>query len=161
MKNLSPKEKLFCAYCLVGRSPREAAAKSGYLFPEKAGMKLLTREKIKAYLENERKEKSKNAALLGCQRLAFGSAADAVRLVFSEEAPSGDEIEKMDLFLISEIKRPKGGGLEVKFFDRLKALERLERLLESADESDGRKSIYGAIENSALKLGECEDEPND
>lgn len=160
-ENLTSKEKLFCEYYLVGRSPREAAAKSGYLFPERAGMKLMTQEKIKTYLETRLKLKNESAALCGYRKLAFGSTADAAQLVFCDETPDKNTLEKMDLFLVSEIKRPKGGGLEIKFFDRLKALEKLEQLLESSEDGDGRGNIYGAIENSALRLRECGDERED
>ena len=31
----------------------------------------------------------------------------------------------MDLYSVSEIKRPKDGSMEIKFFDPLKALEKL------------------------------------
>ena len=41
------------------------------------------------------------------------------------ENPSREQLEHMDLFLVSEIKRPKDGSMEIKFFDRLKALEKL------------------------------------
>ena len=59
--------------------------------------------------------------------------------------------EKLDLFNVSEIKRPKGGGLEIKFFDRLKALEHLEQLCTGGDE-DSALPFYKALENSAAKV---------
>ena len=52
----------------------------------------------------------------------------------------------MDLFLVSEIKRPKDGSMEIKFFDRLKALEKLESRSES---EDGAKDLFDAINRSA------------
>ena len=64
-------------------------------------------------------------AIDGLCRLAFGSASDAVRLALCEEAPSPGELSGMDLFLISEIKRPKPGSCEVKLHDRMTALELL------------------------------------
>mgnify|MGYP006932865294 CR=1 FL=1 len=48
-------------------------------------------------------------------------------LIFSKE-PGEAELGSMDLFMISEIKKPKDGSLEIKFFDRLKALEKLEQI---------------------------------
>lgn len=58
----------------------------------------------------------------------------------------------MDLFNISEIKRKKGGDIEIKFFDRLKALE---RLCELCGESDGEShSLFSAIEKGANALGD-------
>lgn len=59
----------------------------------------------------------------GYRRLAFGPVTDAVRLMF----PTEDEtppLEEMDLYNISKISQAKG-GLEITFFDRLEALDRL------------------------------------
>lgn len=53
--------------------------------------------------------------------LAFGRANDCVRLVLEEEAP----LKKLDLSLLSEVKRNDKGTVEVKLIDRLKALEQL------------------------------------
>ena len=84
-------------------------------------------------------------AATGYQRLAFGSAADAVSLVYEQE-PDRERLEKMDLFLISEIKRPKDGAMEIKLFDRVKALEKLENLSAANGAAD---SLFDAIGRSA------------
>ena len=52
----------------------------------------------------------------------------------------------MDLFLISEIKRPKDGAMEIKLFDRVKALEKLENLSAANGAAD---SLFDAIGRSA------------
>lgn len=57
----------------------------------------------------------------------------------------------MDLYNISDIKRKKGGDIEIKFFDRLKALEHLEQI-SSQEEVNTAASIFGAIEKSAAAL---------
>ena len=62
--------------------------------------------------------------------LAFGRANDCVRLVL-EEHPS---LEKLDLSLLSEVKRNEKGTVEVRLIDRLKALEQLALM---ASEDDG------------------------
>ena len=80
-------------------------------------------------------------AVIGYRRLAFGSTSDAASLMF-EENPSRETLENMDLFLVSEIKRPKDGAMEIKFFDRVKALEKLETL---SMEREGAGSLYDAI----------------
>ena len=103
-----------------------------------------------AKLENERDAKLAEVTE-GYRRLAFGSVADAVKLILSDELPDGSEIEKLDLTMVSDIKRPKGGGLEVKFFDRLKALDRLCELSNAA--SAGEKSDFlSALDRSARAL---------
>lgn len=66
-------------------------------------------------------------ASIGYQRLAFGNTSDAVSLLYTKE-PQEADFGAMDLFMISEIKKPKDGSVEIKFFDRLKALEKLEQI---------------------------------
>ena len=80
-------------------------------------------------------------SVIGYQRLAFGSAADAASLLF-EENPSREALGKMDLFLVSEIRRPKDGAMEIKFFDRARALEKLASL---SMERESSGSLYDAI----------------
>lgn len=56
--------------------------------------------------------------------LAFGKANDCVRLVLDEDA----RMEKLDLSLLSEVKRSDKGAVEVRLIDRLRALEQLAEL---------------------------------
>ena len=67
-----------------------------------------------------------NLAQLGYRRLAFGGTADAVSLLYRDN-PTAEELSELDLFRVAEIKKPKDGSIEIKFFDRLKALEKLEQ----------------------------------
>ena len=59
----------------------------------------------------------------------------------------------MDLFPITEIKRPRAGGIEMKFCDRLKALEKLAQMEEQETQGNSL-SFYQALENSAQALRE-------
>lgn len=59
--------------------------------------------------------------------LAFGKANDCVRLALEEDL----RLEKLDLGLLSEIKRNEKGTVEIKLVDRLKALEQLAALAQS------------------------------
>lgn len=61
----------------------------------------------------------------GLKKLAFGKVNDAVALVFAEDIPPPELLTRMQLFNVSSVKRVKGGGVEVQFFDRQKALEKL------------------------------------
>ena len=122
------------------------------MFPEKSALRLLRRKEIAeeiARLDKQR-QTTQNDIAIGYQRLAFGCISDAVCLLFSDEV-SHEEIEKMDLFNISEIKRKKGGDIEIKFFDRLKALEKLEDLW-STQREDEESSLFSAIEKGARAL---------
>ena len=58
--------------------------------------------------------------------LAFGKANDCVRLAL-EDAPS---LDKLDLSLLSEVKRNEKGTVEIKLIDRLRALEQLAEVAE-------------------------------
>ncbi len=91
-------------------------------------------------------------SVIGYQRLAFGSAADAASLLF-EENPSRETLGKMDLFLVSEIRRPKDGAMEIKFFDRARALEKLASL---SMERESSSSLYDAI-GSVAERSESDD----
>ena len=108
-----------------------SARLSGYRLNSRAkGIKLLARDDIQNEISRLVKSKEKLArtlASVGYQRLAFGNTSDAVSLIFSED-PGEADIGSMDLFMISEIKKPKDGSIEIKFFDRLKALEKLEQI---------------------------------
>lgn len=63
--------------------------------------------------------------------LAFGKPNDCVRLVLGET----ENVGKLDLSLLSELKRSEKGALELRLIDRLKALELLAQIAE-ADGSD-------------------------
>lgn len=124
--------------------------------PQRNAAKLLAREDIRSEISRLEKEKRAVGSVeRGLMRLAFGSVADAMKLMLCEETMSADEIEKLDLFNVSDIKRPKGGGLEIKFFDRLKALERLEKI--GNCEADMQSSFVKALSDGARLLSE-EDE---
>ena len=86
----------------------------------------------------------------GLTQLALGSVNDAVSLLFMSEEEIMQRLPKLKLFNLSEIKRPKGGGMEIKFFDRIKAMERLSYTEASRQESG--LSFYEALEKSAVRV---------
>lgn len=94
----------------------------------------------------------------GCRRLAFGSVRDAAALLFTPEEEIIEKLPEYDLFNISEIKRPKGGGMEIKFYNRLDALQKLWEF--SLSESGEPLSFYQALEESAKKAAGALDEDN-
>lgn len=149
-KSLKKREKDFCREYVYCGNPKDAALRAGYtVFPEMCGIRLLTEKRIKDEIaELEGKLAATRAeALRGYRRIAFGNISDAVKLILESDGDRLDA-EKLDLFNVAEIKKPRGGGMEIKFFDRLKALEKIEQL--SLSESDKYSvSLYKAIENSA------------
>ena len=62
--------------------------------------------------------------------LAFGKANDCVRLALEDDPKLG----KLDLSLLSEVKRNDKGTVEIKLIDRLKALEQLALVAEENGE---------------------------
>ena len=149
---LTAREREFCLSFLQTGDATASARRAGFRNPESDGERLLCDEKICTELErlSELRGRLLSAmAVIGYQRLAFGSAADAVSLVF-EENPARDGLEKMDLFLVSEIRRPKDGAMEIKFFDRAKALEKLAAL---SMERESSSSLYDAIGSVAERSG--------
>ncbi|MBQ8575510.1 MAG: terminase small subunit [Clostridia bacterium] len=158
---LKEKEKLFCSYFSELRNARNAAAKAGYgILTHRNAVKLLAREDIRKEIERIDRTRlvSAEEVISGYRQLAFGSVADALKLVYADENPNAYELEGLELFNVSEIKRPKGGGIEIKFFDRLKALEHLEELCNGGKEDDSALPFYMALEKSAAALRSCDDE---
>ena len=62
--------------------------------------------------------------------LAFGKANDCVKLVLADDTV----LEKLDLSLLTEVKRNDKGTVEVRLVDRLKALEQLALLAQEQGE---------------------------
>ena len=153
---MTGREKKFCSLFLGSGNSELAAEKAGYTGDcEQKGEELICRPEISAELErlSRLREKSlANMAAAGYQRLAFGSICDAISLLYKSD-PSKEELEGMDLFLVSEIKRPKDGSMEIKFFDRLKALEKLGA---GGEHETGAKQLFDAISNSARAVNDRE-----
>lgn len=158
MKKLSEKEALFCAYAAEGADPRGCAARAGYsVVPSRAAARLLAREDIRNRIKQLQEERQSCSRVeSGLRKLAFGSSADAFKLLLGGEELSAEDIERLDLFNVSDIKKPKGGGLEIKFYDRLKAMERLAALGGGVEAA--QSSFAGALmEGARLLGGEAED----
>lgn len=152
-KKLTNREREFCSCFVNTGSASQAARRAGYAKDaELTGERLLCKEQVALEIEQLSRQREKslaNIASAGYRRLAFGNISDAVSLLYMEN-PSRDELDNMDLFLVSEIKRPKDGSMEIKFFDRLKALEKLES---KCTEDNNAKSLFDAISHGAKALG--------
>ena len=101
-------------------------------------------------MEEEKLSKQKKL-VEGLERLAFGNVTDAIKLLFCDELNTRT-LNKLDLFHISEIKRPKGGGLEIKFYDRLKALQCLQEMYNG--EQNDISGFYHALEQGVQAFEE-------
>ncbi len=79
--------------------------------------------------------------------LAFGRPNDCVRLVLGET----EGVDRLDLSLLSELKRSEKGALELRLVDRLKALELLAELAQEdgTDLEAFLKALQGGEEPGA------------
>ncbi len=153
MKKTNNREELFCRLYVSLGNPTEAAVKAGYgLCSEIQARKLLAKQHIRETVERMRKEEKISASEVqaGLRRIAFASSSDAVKLLLADDVQNID-IDSLDLFNVSEIKKQKGGGIEIKFFDRIKALEKLGDISVTGEQESGQ-SFYEALEKSASSL---------
>ena len=74
--------------------------------------------------------------------LAFGKVNDCVKLVLDGDV----SVEKLDLSLLSEVKRNDKGTVEIKLIDRLKALEQLAQA--AGEDGDGARDFLRALRES-------------
>ena len=157
---LTSKETEFCRQYAVLKNAREAAARAGYMFPESAGLKLLCRPQIAEKIEVFSEDLGRQAqAIDGLRRIAFGSVTDAVKLIMSPDELKS--IDELDLFMISEIKLPKSGGVELKFFDRIKALEALASVSDGVSGNGAVPFINAILEGAAVISKEKERESDE
>ncbi len=148
MQENKSRQEAFCGWYAMLGNLTEAAERAGF---EKGsalseGLKCLRNESCRKKIAQFRRILSDDGNVAaGLKRLAFGSCRDALYLVFADELPPKPVIDGLDLFNVSEIKRDKGGGVEVRFFDRLKALEKLYELENAFSEKDKAKSLLAAL----------------
>lgn len=143
----------FCRAYLRTMNPELAAAACG----EEDGFGLLASELVQRRLEQMREAAAgqlRREDVLRClARLAFGESRDGVRLAL--EGRQAD-LTDMDLAAVAEIRVTDKGGVEVKFADRVRALEALCALLESSDAHGGARELYQALTAEAGEEGSWE-----
>lgn len=144
------KRRQFCSlYAMLGNIS-EAALRAGFP-PETAfqdGLEILgtpSCQRLVQRMTRMPRIDPRAQVHVGLERLAFGTANDALTLLLGEEPLSGEQLSRLDLFNVSEIKKVKGGGLEIKFFDRQKALERMYEYASSADSGAAARSLLAAL----------------
>lgn len=100
-------------------------------------------------LRQEDPEALRQAICDGLARLAFGPVNDAVKLLFLEENAGPDALRGLNLFNISGIRRSKA-GVEITFFDRIGAMERLQMLCQ---EEGGLDRLLQALDPQGSSHG--------
>lgn len=82
--------------------------------------------------------------------IAFGKGNDAVKLVFFDADGDMDAVDRLDLTMLSEIKRGSNGTVEVKLLNRLEALELLAKLVDCGVNNDNyAKDFFTALDTAA------------
>ena len=76
------------------------------------------------------------------RKMAFGRVNDCVKLALSEY----DDIAKLDLSMLTEIKRSDKGGVELKLLDRTKILAQLAQLCEGDERSAAARQLLKALD---------------
>lgn len=161
---MTGKERRFCEAYLVMRDAKEAAVAAGYLplFARSTGLKLLAKEEVRQWLrraeQQKRCEAYDQAVLSGLERLAFGNANDSAQLLFYSEEELREQLPMLDLFRVSELRKTRSDAIEVKFYDRFRAME---LLLQVADRGEHHASIYQlmqALGQASSTEGGTEDE---
>ena len=75
--------------------------------------------------------------------LAFGKANDCVRLALEDDPNLG----RLDLSLLSEVKRNDKGKVEIKLIDRLRALEQLAQV--AGEDTQDLEAFLQALQGEA------------
>lgn len=157
-EKLSKRQEDFCFLYASTLSPSEAARLAGYPPPayRLTGLKLLKKPEIRRRIESLQEENRltalRNEALSALCRAATSDCSSALALMTLDDEAFVSAAKKTELFCISEIKRQKG-VTEIKFIDRIKALEAVCRLTE--DGENGKTSASDLI--SAIKASVRED----
>lgn len=138
------RRKRFCAGYLRTLDPERAAVEAGV----KDGWALLADEAVRQELAGMRTlragEVRREDALRRLTELAFGRANDAVVLALSPERERLD-VQGLDLSAVSEFKVTEKGAVEIRFLDRIKALEALCLLLERQADEEGAEDLIRAL----------------
>lgn len=153
MKKLTKKERLFCRGFAMTGDGVSAARMAGYTDPQDSYITLLAREDIAEEIRRTAKasrELMRSVAVSGLWRLAFGDISDAVSLCF-ERQEAYRRIGELDLYNVAEIKS-HDKGIEIKFFDRIKALDKLCEILHSEGEGHSPTGLIEALAEGARSL---------
>ena len=150
---MRPREKEFCLLTAVLGDPEEAARRAGWKQPENAWPGLISREDIAGEISRT----AKNVGgvyrdILPCAvfRLLTADNSDAVRLL-NREAVTDEELRRADLSGVAEMKKTDK-GVEIKFFDRIKALDKLYEIGGADGEGGSSGGLIEAMMLSAQAL---------
>ncbi len=143
-------KKLFCCYYAATGNVEEAAKLAGFQGKDAIakGAELLRQPWCQELVEVYRGCFQQNPSGLvqtGLNRLALGHSNDAIQLLYTEGNLTPEAIDSLDLFSVSSIKKDKAGGVEIHFFDRIKALETLYQCSNEAEGKAAAQALMAAL----------------
>lgn len=150
-KTPRPQERRFCIWYAALCNIKEAAIRAGYPAEQavERGIAILQQADCQEWIHTIQETLQvcslSDKVIAGLERLAFGSCNDAVSLAFTANAVQPEELEKLDLFSVTEIKRDKNGGVEVKLCDRQKAMERMLTYANSTENQSQASRLLSAL----------------
>lgn len=153
MKRKHNSTETFCTAYLATMDPRRAAELAGRgdgfaLLRSEQTTKRLTQMREAAAGQIQREDVIRRL----CE-LAFGRANDAIALALAppEKRPDPKELE---LSAVAEFKVTDKGGVEIRFTDRIRALEALAELLGADNGKEGPADFFRALETAGEWNGE-------
>lgn len=146
MEGSYEQKRRFCAAYLRTMDPVRAAREAGL----RDGIAALEEPVVQRQLARMRRVTEgqilREDAVRRLCELAFGRANDAVALAMEP----GRRVEELDLAAVAEWRSKADGTVEIKFIDRVKALEALCNQLESG-EGDGAEKLFRALEEAGAE----------
>lgn len=141
----SQQQKLFCHTYLQTMDPQKAAKSIG----RTDGFSILKDRQMRGRLEAMRQAAAEQIlredAVRRLTELAFGRANDAVKLATALAAGEHPETDGLELSAVAELKMTDK-GVEIKFIDRVRALEALCALLGDGSRQDAAE-FFRALED--------------
>ena len=158
--DLNRRQQLFCEEYVIDLNATKAAVKAGY--SEKTaysqGHELLKKPEIKEYiaslidLRREVTRVTQERVLREFARLAFGDRRKTASWGWlGLDLKNSDDLTEDEAAMISEIREkrgPNGVSIEVKYYDKIKALEALGKYLGMFVEKSEITAIIGNVEPS-------------
>ena len=139
-------QNLFCRTYLRTMDPQRAVEAIG----RTDGFSILKERPMRRRLESMRQMAAEQIlredVIRRLTELAFGRANDAVKLAATLSAGEKPELEKLELSSVGELKMTDK-GVEIKFIDRVRALEALCRLLGDGSGKDAAE-FFRALEDA-------------
>lgn len=138
------KEQKLIQGLLAGKEPKQAAEQAGYKIHTQRDLKrLLEKKNVRQAVGRQEEMTLRERMKATLERIAFGPVEGIMRFMDgSQETVTGD------LLPVSELKC-RQGSYEVKFYDRLRAMEMLERLEAAGLQESGEENLAQVLEESA------------